>query len=168
MELRARQDLKRPTKIKKPPVLSESLRNNPGWQQHHFSSQIEQTGTTRGCKAKFKVCHRCGNGGEGSPRHKAARKNEKHHPSLWTNWHMWSSGRGRVIPPCCSGFDSRCQHPAHLAGGAGLWRSSFDAHGWDDSCEWPPCGCLHLKIYHFGTSAQQSQRLMLCQAKSLT
>jgi len=45
--------------------------------------------------------------------------------------------------------------------GAGLWRSTFDAHGRDHSCESPPCGYLHLKICHFGTSAQQLQRLML-------
>jgi len=81
--------------------------------------------------------------------------------SLVDHWRRWSSGRGRVIPPCRSGFDSRRQHPAHSAGGAGLWRSSFDAHGRDHSCERPPCGYLHLKICHFGTSAQQSQRLML-------
>jgi len=31
----------------------------------------------------------------------------------------------------------------HMCLGAGLWRSSFDAHGRDQLCERPSCGCLH-------------------------
>jgi len=88
---------------------------------------------------------------------------------LWTKrfcWRRWFRGGGRVIPPCRSGFDSRRQCPAHSAGGAGLWRSSFNDHGRDHLCERPPCVCLHLKICHFGTSTQQRQRPVLWQVKT--
>jgi len=40
-------------KCKTSPVLSDSLHNNPGWQQHCFGWQMNQIDTTRGCKAKF-------------------------------------------------------------------------------------------------------------------
>jgi len=38
---------------------------------------------------------------------------------MWTHqdlWRRWPSGRGRVIPPCRSGFDSRRQHPVLALG----------------------------------------------------
>ena len=40
--------------------------------------------------------------------------------------------------------------PGACAGGAGLWRSSFNAHGRDPSCERPPCGYLHLNLATLG------------------
>jgi len=40
--------------------------------------------------------------------------------------------------------------PGACTGGAGLWRSSFDAHGRDHSCERPPCGDMHLNLATLG------------------
>jgi len=36
--------------------------------------------------------------------------------SSHTHWCRWSSGRGSVIPPCRSGFESRCQCAALAVG----------------------------------------------------
>jgi len=40
-----------------------------------FQLTNQRKDTTRGCKAKSKACHRCHNGGEGSPRLEPVRKN---------------------------------------------------------------------------------------------
>jgi len=47
----------------------------------------------------------------------------------------------------CQGFNSSLvQAPGVCAGAAGLWRSSFDAHGRNHSCERPLFGCLCLNL----------------------
>jgi len=53
------------------------------------------------------------------------------------DWRRWTHARGRVLQPCSSGFDSRCQQP-------GVLGCSSDAPSRDHSCERPQCGHLWL------------------------